>query len=80
MGKKIKKGKVGPSKEFISRSKAIKKMQVSLKDFRRLCILKGIYPREPPKSLRKLNKTYYHVKDISYLSVIKFKIISFYKA
>ena len=70
MGKKIKKGKVGPIKEYISRSKAIKKLQVTLKDFRRLCILKGIYPREPPKSLKKMHKTYYHIKDISFLNVI----------
>lgn len=68
MGKKLKKGKTGPSTLFINRSKAIKKLQVSLKDFRRLCILKGIYPREPPKKLRKTNKTFYHLKDISYLT------------
>ena len=48
MGKKIKKGKEGPSTEYVSRTKALKKLQVNLKDFRRLCILKGIYPREPP--------------------------------
>jgi pescadillo protein len=48
MGKKIKKGKVGPSLDYISRARAIKKLQITLKDFRRLCILKGIYPREPP--------------------------------
>ena len=57
--------------KYISRSKAIRKLQVSLRDFRRLCILKGVYPREPPLKLRKSNKVYYHVKDINFLSAEK---------
>ena len=32
-----------------------------------MCILKGIYPRDPKKKLDK-GTTYYHVKDISYIS------------
>lgn len=32
-----------------------------------MCILKGVYPREPPKSLVKKNTTYYHLKDINFL-------------
>ena len=60
MGKRLKKGKVGPTKDYLSRAKAIKKLQVNLKDFRRLCILKGIYPRVGPKKLSKTRMSYYH--------------------
>jgi pescadillo protein len=62
----------GSAKNYITRTQAIKKLQVSLRDFRRLCIFKGIYPREP-KNKKKANKgstaptTFYYVKDIQYL-------------
>ena len=46
-GKKGKKGLRGGAALYVSRSRAITRLQISLKDFRRLCILKGIYPREP---------------------------------
>jgi pescadillo protein len=67
MGKRIKKGRKGEQSQYLTRSKAIRKMQLSLKDFRRICILKGIYPREPNKKFEGTNKTYYHVKDLKIL-------------
>ncbi|KAI8328948.1 Pescadillo N-terminus-domain-containing protein [Blakeslea trispora] len=72
MGKIIKKGTKGAAANFITRQQALNKLQISLADFRRLCILKGIYPREP-KNKKKANKgstapsTFYYVKDIKYL-------------
>jgi len=73
MGKMKKKGESGSATNFISRNQALKKLQLSLPDFRRLCILKGIYPREP-KNRKKVGKgstaykTYYYVKDIQFLA------------
>jgi len=73
MGKMKKKGESGSATNYISRNQALKKLQLSLPDFRRLCILKGIYPREP-KNRKKVNKgstaykTYYYVKDIQFLA------------
>eukprot|EP00127_Corallochytrium_limacisporum_P004550 Clim_evm20s167 gene=Clim_evmTU20s167 len=69
---KLQKKKTGKATGYISRNQALKKLQVSLPDFRRLCILKGIYPREP-KNKKKVTggstalKTYYHEKDIRFL-------------
>jgi len=67
--RKIKEGKRGEVTKYISRAKALKKLQLSLKHFRRMCILKGVYPREPPKKLKKHNKTFYHKKDINFLAL-----------
>lgn len=74
---KKQKGQEGEAVSFISRSRAIKKLQLSLADFRRLCILKGVYPREPRNKRRvikaapgggSIDGTYYAVKDVHYLA------------
>lgn len=41
MGRLKQKGKAGAAKAYVTRSSAIKRLQCSLADFRRLCILKG---------------------------------------
>ena len=41
MGRLRQKGMAGAAKAYVTRSMAIKKLQCSLADFRRLCILKG---------------------------------------
>lgn len=67
-----KKNQAGAAKNFITRSQAVRKLQISLADFRRLCIFKGIYPREP-RNKKKANRgstapvTFYYTKDIQYL-------------
>ncbi|XP_060587911.1 pescadillo homolog isoform X2 [Ruditapes philippinarum] len=72
MGRPKKKHQSGAATAFITRTKAVKRLQISLKDFRRLCILKGIYPVEPlhRKKAGKgstSNRTYYFNKDIQFL-------------
>ena len=66
MGKKQKKDHSGIDATFIGRSACLRKLQISLKDFRRLCILKGIYPREPRGRApgNKKGQVYYHIKDV----------------
>jgi pescadillo len=67
-----KRGTTGQAKNYITRTQAVRKLQISLPDFRRLCIFKGIYPREP-RNNRKASKsssqatTFYYTKDIQYL-------------
>ena len=67
-GKKGRAGLRGGAALYISRARAVARLQISLKDFRRLCILKGIYPREPAGRKSGDTQTYFHVKDVSYLA------------
>jgi pescadillo len=72
MVKLKKKGESGAAANYITRNRAVRKLQISLADFRRLCILKGIYPRTP-KHKKKASptahgsNTFYFTKDIKYL-------------
>jgi len=69
MGRRIERGKKGIAAQYVTRSKAIRQLQVNIKDFRRLCILKGIFPRDPPKNPNKGRvSSYYHKKDVLHLS------------
>ncbi|KAG1679475.1 hypothetical protein FOA52_011074 [Chlamydomonas sp. UWO 241] len=67
MGKKLKRGKTGNVAQYLTRTQAVRKLQLRLGEFRRLCILKGVHPREPKKKAHGANKTYYHIKDINFL-------------
>ncbi|XP_065558160.1 pescadillo homolog [Artemia franciscana] len=71
--KRLRKYSKGEAARFITRTRALRKLQLSLNDFRKLCILKGIYPREPRNRVRAQKgqhgaKTLYYVKDIRFLS------------
>ena len=63
----------GEASNFVTRRQALTKLQLGLKDFRRLCILKGVFPREPRNRKRaqkgNLSKvqTLYYEKDIRFL-------------
>lgn len=68
MVKRLKAGEQGPCTHYVTRAQALKKLQVSLADFRRMCIIKGVYPRQPARMLKGADKTYYHLKDLNYLA------------
>ena len=66
---KLKKGETGMVSAMIPRKKAIEKLGVTLRQFRRLCILKGVFPRPAPPGHAKLkNKTLFLRKDITFLA------------
>uniref|UniRef100_U5EWA9 Pescadillo homolog n=1 Tax=Corethrella appendiculata TaxID=1370023 RepID=U5EWA9_9DIPT len=72
MVKRNKKFQSGEGAQYLTRTAALRKLQLSLKDFRRLCILKGIYPREPKhRAIAQKGATdikiLYHRKDITFL-------------
>uniref|UniRef100_A0A182PUX3 Pescadillo homolog n=1 Tax=Anopheles epiroticus TaxID=199890 RepID=A0A182PUX3_9DIPT len=64
--------KSGEGAMYYTRKGAMRKLQLNIKDFRQLCILKGIYPREPKNRARAQHgsremKILYHKKDITFL-------------
>ncbi|KAL6893701.1 hypothetical protein ACP4OV_007799 [Aristida adscensionis] len=61
------KKKEGNAARYITRTKAVNYLQISLANFRKLCILKGVFPRQPKKKIEGNHKTYYHMKDIAFL-------------
>ncbi|TVU45555.1 hypothetical protein EJB05_05044 [Eragrostis curvula] len=61
------KKKEGNAAKYITRTKAVNYLQISLATFRKLCILKGVFPRQPKKKVEGNHKTYYHMKDIAFL-------------
>lgn len=54
--------------KYITRSMAVRRLQISIAQFRKLCILKGIYPRDPTNKNKGTGQTYYLYKDIQFLS------------
>ena len=67
------KGQEGAAVDYTLRNKAIDKLQLSVAEFRRMCILKGIYPRDPPRVPRGLKVpkdqplVFYYTKDVEFM-------------
>lgn len=69
---KVKKGMKGEAYKYVTRTYAMKKLQLNPADFRRLCILKGVYPQEPKNRVKAQRgkhgiKLLYLRKDIRFL-------------
>jgi len=63
----------GEGARYMTRKAALRKLQLTLRDFRTLCIIKGIYPREPKRRRRAQHgktgiQTLYLKKDIQFLA------------
>lgn len=67
MGKVKPKGKEGEAAQYITKGRAMRRLHLNTQQFHRLCILKGIYPRDPRKK-KDSSKTYYHAKDVKFLA------------
>ncbi|GAB2284102.1 hypothetical protein Dimus_018575 [Dionaea muscipula] len=61
------KKKEGNASKYMTRTQAVRQIGITLPGFRRLCILKGLHPREPKKKFKGTHQTYYHTKDILFL-------------
>eukprot|EP00210_Caulerpa_lentillifera_P000007 g7.t1 len=55
------------SSRYFTRTQSLRKLQLSLKSFRQLCIYKGIHPRVP-KRVGGDARVFYHNKDIKFLA------------
>ncbi|VDK32211.1 unnamed protein product [Taenia asiatica] len=68
-----KKNEKGTVAAYLSQKQAMRRLQLGLSNFRRICILKGIYPVEP-KNKKKAGlgnsqpRIYFHSKDIAFLA------------
>nr|CAD7416251.1 unnamed protein product [Timema cristinae] len=72
MGQRKKKYQSGEGSKYVTRQAALRMLQLTLKNFRSLCILKGIYPREPHNRKKAQRgtpgiKILYNKKDIQFL-------------
>nr|CDS25601.1 expressed protein [Hymenolepis microstoma] len=72
MARKIKKNTKGHAVTYITQKQAMRMLQISLPNFRRICLLKGIYPVEP-RNIKKAGhgstepRVYFNRKDIAFL-------------
>ena len=61
------KNKVGKSSNLVPESEAINRTDLDPKDMRRMCILRGVYPREMPKD-KSSPWSYFHKEDLTMIN------------